>query len=79
MGFVDDALCDQMKRHVSDCEPCQAFLASLQTVITQCRRYEPRCTPERREQMRLDVLSKYFAAQKELQAKPKRRSATDCR
>ena len=28
-GVVDDAMCEEMDRHIHDCEPCQAFLSSL--------------------------------------------------
>ena len=75
-GIVDDAVCNQMQKHISDCAPCQAFLASLKQVITQCRAYQPGCSPERVQRMRMDVLEKYFQAQKELQARaPRARSA----
>lgn len=75
-GIVDDAVCIQMQRHINDCAPCQAFLASLKRVITQCRAYKPECSPQRVQRMRMDVLQKYFRAQKELQARaPRARSA----
>ena len=68
-GIVDDAVCNQMQKHIDDCAPCQAFLASLKHVITACRAYTPECSPERAQRMRIDVLQKYFRAQRELQAR----------
>jgi RNA polymerase sigma-70 factor, ECF subfamily len=61
-GVIDDAMCDEMDRHLHDCEPCQAFLASLQNVVAQCRSYAPRCDAVRAEQLRSELLPKYELA-----------------
>jgi len=42
-GLVDDAVCEEMDRHIGNCEPCQAFLASLKEAVAQCRSYRPQC------------------------------------
>jgi RNA polymerase sigma-70 factor (ECF subfamily) len=35
---LDDSLCDELEKHLDGCEPCKAFLASLDATIEQCRR-----------------------------------------
>ena len=37
-GVLDDSLCQELERHMHGCEPCKAFLASLQTTISQTRK-----------------------------------------
>ena len=61
-GVIDDAMCDEMDRHLHDCQPCQAFLSSLQNAVTQCRSYHPRCDSKRAEQIRKQLLSQYQRA-----------------
>jgi RNA polymerase sigma-70 factor (ECF subfamily) len=34
---LDDSLCAELEKHMDGCEPCQAFLASLEKSIEQCR------------------------------------------
>lgn len=74
-GIVDDAVCDQMQKHIADCAPCQAFLANLQHVVEQCRRYTPGCPPDRVRQMRVELLQQYFRAQEEMQNPAPRKHA----
>ncbi len=61
-GMVDDAVCEEMDRHIQDCEPCQAFLSSLQQTVAKCRAYRPDCEPRRAEEFRRDLLAKYQQA-----------------
>ncbi len=61
-GLVDDAVCEEMDRHISQCEPCQAFLASLKQAVAQCRSYTPQCDARRAEQLRQELVSKYRQA-----------------
>ena len=61
-GVVDDAVCDEMDRHIQQCEPCQAFLASLKQAVEQCRGYQPSCQPDRAEELRRDLVAKYQQA-----------------
>jgi RNA polymerase sigma-70 factor, ECF subfamily len=61
-GVVDDPLCDEMDRHLKDCEPCQAFVASLKQAVAQCRSYHPQCGPRRASELRQELLLKYQAA-----------------
>ena len=35
---LDDSLCEELGRHLGGCEPCRAFLASLEETIEQCRK-----------------------------------------
>jgi RNA polymerase sigma-70 factor (ECF subfamily) len=35
---LDDSLCEELERHMSDCGPCQAFLATLEATIEQLRK-----------------------------------------
>jgi RNA polymerase sigma-70 factor, ECF subfamily len=34
---LDDSLCEELERHLGGCEPCKAFLSSLEATIEQCR------------------------------------------
>jgi anti-sigma factor RsiW len=52
---LDDSLCEELEKHMDGCEPCKAFLASLEKSIEQCRQRAQRvtqpgydgCAPER--------------------------------
>jgi RNA polymerase sigma-70 factor (ECF subfamily) len=57
---LDDSLCDELERHLSGCEPCQAFLASLKATIEQCRR-SPAEGPNREKAvgLRMKLLADY--------------------
>jgi RNA polymerase sigma-70 factor, ECF subfamily len=35
---LNDSLCEELEKHLEGCEPCKAFLASLQATIDQCRK-----------------------------------------
>lgn len=34
---LDDSLCEELEKHMDGCEPCKAFLGSLEESIRQCR------------------------------------------
>jgi RNA polymerase sigma-70 factor (ECF subfamily) len=70
-GLVDDAVCEQMDRHISDCQPCQAFLRSLKNVVQQCRTYAPECQPPRSQVLRQQLVRQYQAAVAELSRRKK--------
>jgi RNA polymerase sigma-70 factor, ECF subfamily len=61
-GVIDDAKCDEMDRHIGDCEPCQAFLSSLKDAVRRCRAYHPAMDSERAERMRRELRPKYEKA-----------------
>jgi len=65
-GLVDDAVCEQIERHIGDCEPCQAFLRSLKSTVQRCRSYAPECESNRAEELRRQLVSEYQAAVAEL-------------
>src|SRR5215469_10589647 len=44
---LDDSLCEELERHMNGCGPCQAFVATLEATIEQCRRSERDCPPLR--------------------------------
>ena len=63
---LDDSLCAEMEKHIEGCEPCKAFLASLEETIRTCRT-APNEPPDASvaANLRRQVLSKYqeFMAQ----------------
>ena len=71
-GLVDDAVCEQMDRHIADCEPCQAFLGSLKQAVERCRSYRPARNSRRAEQLRRELMAKYHDAVSALQAQARR-------
>jgi RNA polymerase sigma-70 factor, ECF subfamily len=57
---LDDSLCEELERHLNGCEPCQAFLSSLEATITQCRRFPAECpTGRRAAKLRKQLLKDY--------------------
>jgi len=60
---IDDSLCNELEKHLDGCGPCQAFLASLQSTIEDCRRL-PVAVPDRVKaaKLRRDVMSRYERA-----------------
>jgi RNA polymerase sigma-70 factor, ECF subfamily len=57
---LDDSLCQELEKHMDGCEPCKAFLASLEETIQSCR-HAPNETPDAHAaaNLRREVLSKY--------------------
>lgn len=57
---LDDSLCTELQKHMQGCEPCKAFLASLEETIRTCRNApnEPP-DPQAAANLRRQVLSKY--------------------
>jgi RNA polymerase sigma-70 factor, ECF subfamily len=57
---LDDSLCEELEKHMDGCEPCKAFLSSLQRSIQQCR-LAPNESPDPRVAARLrrELLSEY--------------------
>jgi RNA polymerase sigma-70 factor (ECF subfamily) len=67
-GLVDDGICEQMDRHIADCEPCQAFLNSLKQAVERCRSYRPACDSRKADKLRRQLRKKYEGAVNALQA-----------
>ena len=40
---LDESLCEELERHLGGCEPCKAFLSSLEATIEQCRTSPAEC------------------------------------
>jgi RNA polymerase sigma-70 factor (ECF subfamily) len=70
---LDDSLCEQLEKHMEGCDPCKAFLSSLESSIEQCRT-APHETPDPRisAALRRDVLSKYQELMKSVSARAAR-------
>ncbi len=60
---IDDSLCEELEKHLDGCDPCKAFLASLQSTIENCRRL-PAAVPDRAKaaELRREVMSHYERA-----------------
>jgi len=57
---LDDSLCEELEKHLDGCEPCQAFLSSLEQSIQQCRRApDETLDPRVAAKLRREVLSEY--------------------
>lgn len=69
-GLIDDALCEEMDRHLHECNPYKAFLASLEDTVRRCRSYVPDQSSKSAEQLRIDLLQHYRLARKALDPKP---------
>jgi RNA polymerase sigma-70 factor (ECF subfamily) len=57
---LDDSLCEELEKHMDGCEPCKAFLSSLEKSIQQCR-VAPNESPDPRiaARLRRELLSEY--------------------
>ncbi len=57
---LDDSLCQELEKHIDGCEPCKAFLSSLEKSIEQCRT-APNELPDRSvtAKLRRELLSEY--------------------
>jgi RNA polymerase sigma-70 factor (ECF subfamily) len=57
---LDDSLCEKLEKHMEGCEPCKAFLSSLQATIEECRNTPadaPR--PTKAAKLRQQILASY--------------------
>ena len=68
---LDDSLCAELEKHIKDCEPCVAFLDSLEKSIEQCH-HEPDQLPDPRiaVQFRRELMAKYQALMKNVAQRP---------
>lgn len=60
---LDDSLCEELEKHMDGCEPCKAFLSSLEETVRQCKQ-TPDAQPDSRRAARLreKLLAEYRAA-----------------
>jgi len=57
---LDDSLCEKMEQHLTGCEPCKAFLASLEATIEQLRNApSDSLTKASAAKIRRDLLKQY--------------------
>ncbi len=57
---LDDSLCEELERHLSGCEPCKAFLSSLEATIEQCRTSPAECPASKKSvRLRQQLLKDY--------------------
>ena len=56
---LDDSLCEELERHMKGCEPCQAFVATLEATIEQCRNSASECPPAKSARLREELIQQY--------------------
>ncbi len=57
---LDDSLCEELEKHMEDCQSCQAFLSSLEKSIDLCRHAPDELPdPQVAAAVRRDVLAEY--------------------
>ena len=56
---LDDSLCEELEKHMGGCEPCQAFVATLEAAIQQCRNSPGDCPPPIAAKLRDDLMHQY--------------------
>jgi RNA polymerase sigma-70 factor (ECF subfamily) len=60
---LDDSLCEKLEKHLEGCDPCKAFLASLEATIEECRRLpSPVADPVKAARLRREVMARYEQA-----------------
>lgn len=60
---LDESLCAELEKHLDGCDPCKAFLASLQATIEGCRRLaSPAPDRVKAANLRRAVMSRYTRA-----------------
>jgi RNA polymerase sigma-70 factor (ECF subfamily) len=64
---LDDSLCEELEKHMDGCEPCEAFLSSLEKSIQQCR-MAPNESPDPRVAARLrrELMAEYQGLMREI-------------
>lgn len=60
---LDDSMCEQLEKHLDGCEPCKAFVASLEATIEELRNTSTEVPARKRtEQLRKRLLTEYERA-----------------
>lgn len=67
-GTLDDAFCKEMQRHLGDCPPCVAFIASLKETVDLCRQFKPASPAKIPHNLRAALVSQYEEARAALAA-----------
>jgi RNA polymerase sigma-70 factor (ECF subfamily) len=57
---LDPSLCEELEHHMSGCDPCHAFLATLEATVEQCRRSSGDCSlPKNTSKLRNELMQNY--------------------
>jgi len=57
---LDDSLCEELEKHMQGCQPCEAFLSSLEKSIQECRRMPDESpAPNVAARLRRELLAEY--------------------
>jgi RNA polymerase sigma-70 factor (ECF subfamily) len=57
---LGDSLCEELEKHINECQPCVAFLANLEKSIEQCRTASnEKPDPDAAAKLRRDLLAEY--------------------
>jgi RNA polymerase sigma-70 factor (ECF subfamily) len=57
---LDDSLCEELEKHMNGCQPCKAFLSSLEETIERCRQIPNKPPdPHIAARLRRELLSQY--------------------
>ncbi len=60
---LDDSLCQELEKHLDGCQPCKAFLASLENSIDRCRSMnDDTPNPNAAARLRQELLAEYRRA-----------------
>jgi RNA polymerase sigma-70 factor (ECF subfamily) len=60
---LDDSMCEEMEKHIDGCEPCKAFVASLEATIEEIRRAAGEAPAQKvAERLRKRLLEQYGRA-----------------
>ena len=60
---LDDSLCEELEKHIDGCGPCEAFLATLEATIEQCRKAPAECpTSKEATGLRKELVRNYKRA-----------------
>ena len=72
---LDDSLCEELEKHMDGCEPCKAFLSSLEKSIQQCR-MAPNESPDPRVAARLrrELMAEYQGLMSKITRHERKRS-----
>ena len=69
---LDESLCEELEKHMAGCQPCVAFLESLEKSIEQCRLAPDELPdPAVAARLRRDLMSKYHDLMAQVTKPPK--------
>ncbi len=57
---TDAVTCEQLQKHMEDCEPCMAFIRDLKQTIERCREFAVPCAPQTDTALRQLLTQEYL-------------------